>query len=105
MHDHFPGCPDFVPWDRFNHHHRNRALLNHSQSLERLNERGGLAPTEFRAVISDKPWYELYGSRANGIVFDDYYQAVDFILGYLGLPALPPPTDPAIVEWRRRKRV
>lgn len=35
--------------------HRNRALLNHGgQTLERLNERGGLCPFELYFVLNDK---------------------------------------------------
>lgn len=46
-------CPDFVPWDLVAPHEK-QAKENHSQTLERLNERGGLSPKELYAVVNDK---------------------------------------------------
>lgn len=46
--------PADVPWS-FVEPHRERALANHSQTLERLNERGGLAPEELWCLVNDKP--------------------------------------------------
>jgi hypothetical protein len=34
--------------------HEEQALINHDQSLERLNERGGLSPMEMLHVIEGK---------------------------------------------------
>ena len=36
-----------------------RAQKNHCQSLERLNERGGLSPCEIIALMRDQEWREL----------------------------------------------
>jgi hypothetical protein len=42
-----------VPWDFIAPHFR-RAESNHAQSLERLNERGGLGLEELWCVLNDK---------------------------------------------------
>lgn len=48
-----------VPWGMVAPHER-QARTNHGgQSLERLNERGGLDPTELVAVLEDRPWVHL----------------------------------------------
>ncbi len=36
--------------------HEAQAQSNHSQTLARLNERGGLAPSEAVAVLEDRGW-------------------------------------------------
>ena len=38
--------------------HEAQAQKNHSQSLERLAERGGLSPAEAVCVLRDEPWRE-----------------------------------------------
>lgn len=38
--------------------HQAQALRNHSQTVERLRERGGLDPQEALATISDQSWRE-----------------------------------------------
>jgi hypothetical protein len=48
-------APREVPWWLVEPHRR-QALANHSQTLERLAERGGLDPTELVAVLEDRPW-------------------------------------------------
>lgn len=48
-------CPEFVPWD-FISDCEPMAQRNHSQSLERLNERGGLSPLEIFAVKMELCW-------------------------------------------------
>lgn len=53
------GFPRTIPWDLVAPH-ENRALTNHSQSLTRLAERGGLSPQELIAVLTDKHWKETY---------------------------------------------
>lgn len=52
-----PGdiVPAFVPW-RFVAPHDERARRNHSQSLARLSERGGLDVKELLAVLEDRPY-------------------------------------------------
>lgn len=51
------GCPRTVPWD-FLRPHEQQALDNHSQSLAKLAERGGLGPAEMLAVVEDKSFRE-----------------------------------------------
>jgi hypothetical protein len=48
-----PGAPRSVPWSLLAPHEE-RALRNHDQTLERLNERGGLGVSEMVAVIEDR---------------------------------------------------
>lgn len=49
--------PHSVPWDLVKDHDE-QAQSNHSQSLERLAERGGLSPLELWCVVNDKKWHE-----------------------------------------------
>lgn len=57
------ACPESVPWSMVEPH-RAQALANHSQTLERLAERGGLAPSELHAVVHDRPWRPLARDEA-----------------------------------------
>lgn len=50
-----PEWPRFVPWE-FIAPHNDQALHNHDQTLDRLNQRGGLAPEEMLAVIDGVDW-------------------------------------------------
>lgn len=52
------GWPPSIPWSVVEPHGR-QALKNHSQTLERLAERGGLAPSELMAVLEDRPWHSM----------------------------------------------
>lgn len=68
-----PTWPDFVPWkmiEPFEH----QAKHNHSQSLKRLAERGGLSPLEMYAVFKEIDWPEL---RKLGMTNDE--QAIYYI--------------------------
>ncbi len=50
------SLPSFIPWDMLN---EEQAQRNHSQTLNRLNERGGLCVTEILANIHhqrDRNW-------------------------------------------------
>lgn len=47
--------PPSVPW-RLVAPHAARAQVNHSQTLERLAERGGLAPDELWCVVHEASW-------------------------------------------------
>lgn len=50
----YPGLPDFprsLPW-RLVEPARKQAMANHKQTLERLAERGGLAPAELLLALS-----------------------------------------------------
>jgi hypothetical protein len=49
-------CPTTIPWAMIEPHEA-QARKNHYQSLERLNERGGLSPCEIVAVLEDKDCY------------------------------------------------
>jgi len=53
------GCPRNVPWSLVEPH-ENQARRNHSQTLTRLAERGGLSPQELIAVLTDKPLKDTY---------------------------------------------
>jgi len=53
-----PHWPRNVPWG-FVAPYDDQAKRNHSQSLETLNRRGGLAPQELLAVIHGKSWREF----------------------------------------------
>ena len=48
-----PDCPKEVPWALVEPC-RVRAQKNHSQTLERLAERGGLSPAELRCALENK---------------------------------------------------
>jgi hypothetical protein len=47
--------PRSVPWDLVKDHEA-QAKSNHSQTLTRLAERGGLSPKELWCVVHDKKW-------------------------------------------------
>ena len=47
-----------IPWEMIAPH-ESQAQLNHGQSLQRLNERGGLSPSEAVAVLENKFWTEV----------------------------------------------
>ncbi len=47
----FPDCPKEVPFELLDEH---QAKSNHSQTLQRLAERGGLYPSEMIAVIAKR---------------------------------------------------
>lgn len=51
-------CPRLVPWEFVAEHHE-QCQKNHDQTLERLAERGGLAPSEMVAVVEDRPWHAM----------------------------------------------
>lgn len=44
-------CPRSIPWDLIAPHEE-QAQINHSQSLQRLAERGGLSPLEMYCVMN-----------------------------------------------------
>lgn len=51
-------CPRSVPWSLVEPHAA-QAKTNHSQTLERLAERGGLSPAELWCLVHDKSLSEL----------------------------------------------
>lgn len=52
-HVHDVRSPRSVPWDLVEPG-RDQAMRNHDQTLERLAERGGLAPCELRCALEGK---------------------------------------------------
>lgn len=54
----FMGIPARVPWS-FVESHSQRALINHAQSLERLNQRGGLSLHELYALVTGRDWRDV----------------------------------------------
>lgn len=44
--------------------HENQARANHSQTIQRLAERGGLAPCELAAVLNDRTWRKMDAADA-----------------------------------------
>lgn len=50
--------PSTIPW-AFVAPHGAQALRNHDQTLERLNERGGLSPLEIFAVVHDRHYRDV----------------------------------------------
>ena len=61
------GCPLTVPWALVAPHEA-QAHRNHSQSLRRLAERGGLGPCELVAVLHDRPWRRMVPGAAREIL-------------------------------------
>ena len=54
-----PGVgPSLIPWSIIAPHER-QAQQNHSQTLHRLAERGGLCACEACAVLEDRPWHRF----------------------------------------------
>ena len=53
-----------VPWAVVEPFER-RAKINHGQTLARLNERGGLCPTEMYALLADKQLSDVNHSKAS----------------------------------------
>ena len=51
-------CPKSVPWQMLAPH-EDQAVSNHSQSLNRLAQRGGLSPCEMLAVLEDRCWHKM----------------------------------------------
>jgi hypothetical protein len=48
--------PALIPWEVVAPHEK-QAQRNHYQTLERLNERGGLSAVELWHVVNDKDWH------------------------------------------------
>jgi len=49
--------PRSVPWELVKDHEE-QALRNHSQTLTRLAERGGLSPKELWCIVHDTKFYD-----------------------------------------------
>ena len=52
-----------IPWRLIAPHER-QAQRTHSQTLERLAERGGLSPCEAMAVLEDREWCRMVPTEA-----------------------------------------
>lgn len=52
-----------LPWEMIEPHEK-QALKNHSQTLERLAQRGGLCASEAVAVLEGKGWHEIDSNSA-----------------------------------------
>lgn len=57
-----------IPWSAIEPHRR-QAEINHSQSLERLAERGGLGLCEAVAVLEDRRWHPMDRRLTNARLF------------------------------------
>jgi hypothetical protein len=55
-------APKSVPWSLLAPH-ESQALANHSQTLERLAERGGLGVDEMVCVLDHRPGRDVHGMR------------------------------------------
>lgn len=53
-----------LPWEMIEPHAK-QAYSNHSQTLERLAERGGLSPCEAVAILEDRRWSKMDQEKAN----------------------------------------
>lgn len=61
------GCTCLViglPWAFVNSHEK-QALKNHSQTVQRLAERGGLSADEACAVLEDREWTKMFPAMAH----------------------------------------
>jgi len=63
-HENYANCPPSIPWSLIEPHAK-QAEKVHSQTLDELARRGGLAPDELVAVLSDKNFYEYWQSVPN----------------------------------------
>lgn len=64
-----PDCPRSVPWEKIAPYEK-QACGNHSQTLQRLAERGGLSPGEIRCAVEEKGLFR-------GRKWDEAQQAED----------------------------
>ncbi len=87
--DIFEGCPLRIPW-KIVAPFEPQAIANHSQTLERLAERGGLCPEELYAVMHGLGYKEL--RALNRETVRDWLRT---------LLELPPPDD-IFLEMNRR---
>lgn len=63
------GCPKEVPKIMVIAHEF-QCMENHIQTVNRLNERGGLGPSELAAVLQDRRWWSLTIEDAVKIVLE-----------------------------------
>jgi hypothetical protein len=83
-----PDCPRTVPWAMLAPHEA-MAQSNHSQTLERLAERGGLGPSEIIAVLDGIRLRDLPKDRGDVEYVDALKTRIEAYR-----PTPPPPRDP-----------
>lgn len=71
--------PLVVPFDLVKRHER-QARTNHSQTVERLAERGGLSWLELLLVLTDKPLFGEYADRFKGMREGEIFRTVSVVL-------------------------
>ncbi len=65
----------FILYIEFTEAHQKRAMSNHSQTLERLNERGGLDVMEAYAIKNDLDWRTIQNMKVPKDFFIDWAEA------------------------------
>jgi hypothetical protein len=60
--------------------HEKQAMANHSQTVERLAERGGLSWLELLLVLTDMPLYGEYADRFKGKSEGEIFRVVSNVL-------------------------
>jgi hypothetical protein len=63
-----------IPWTMIAPH-EDQAQANHSQSLQRLHERGGLSWAEALAVLEDRRWQNSPDAKARVLALVDQWKA------------------------------
>jgi hypothetical protein len=58
MRKRYGDLPDYIPWGIVAPHEK-QAIRNHDQTLEVLNERGGLDPRELYAIVHSMSWRDV----------------------------------------------
>lgn len=81
MVDLLADCPDTVPWDMVVAHEE-QVRRNHSQSVQRLSERGGLAPDELYYALRDRDLLALGRPRTDQEKVKDLRDAIEFIKSF-----------------------
>lgn len=74
--------------------HEAQAMTNHSQTVERLAERGGLSWRELLMVITNKPCYGEYWDRFDGVREGDIFRTVAITLMHEFSAAYAAPSSP-----------
>jgi len=60
------GCPKTIPWSLIEEHEA-QVKRNHDQTLERLQQRGGLSPMEIAVALKDEKLTRIFrGGITNG---------------------------------------
>jgi hypothetical protein len=68
--------PRSVPWGLVRDHEA-QAYSNHSQTLTRLAERGGLSPKELWCVVHDKKWHDPESQEMTEAKAIEWLRALD----------------------------